>query len=145
MSTYHFQLRILAARRFAAASKILTAAVGVVLLAWLVFLLLISAWHLMDSPHGGHKVWSASVILAMAAIYVTRELLRLAGLGVRPLSGLSRNGDGSSPGTSPLTGAHCPVPIRPAPHLVRSAAKRLPLEKRKRIIAISREDRFISD
>jgi hypothetical protein len=143
MSTYQFHARMLTLRRlyFTAANKILIAAAGVVLLSWLVFSLLLSTWHLADSSQGGHKLWSASsvVILSIAAIYVTRELLRLAGIGARLPVSSGPNHGGPSPG-APLTGAPCPVPVRPTPHLTRSAAARLPLQERQPLDAISRED-----
>jgi hypothetical protein len=143
MFTYQFHARMLTLRRLylTAASKILIGAVGVVLLSWLVFSLLLSTWHLTDPSLGGHLLWNASsvVILSLAAIYVTRELLRLADIGVRPLSRSGPNYGGLSPG-APLTGAPCPVPVRPTPHLTRSAAERLPLQKRQSLDAISRED-----
>lgn len=142
MSTYQFHTRMLAFRRlyFTAANKILIAAAGVVLLSWLVFSLLLSVWHLADPSQAGHKIWSAGsvVVLALAQICVTNELLRLTLYGARPLSWTNRNGGGSAPG-APLAGAPSPVPVRPTPHLVRSVAERLPLEKRKLIDAISRD------
>lgn len=142
MPTYQSSARVPALRRFCltAANKILIAAAGVVFLSWFVFLLLLSVWHLTDPSQGGNKLWSAGsvVIFAAAAIYVTHELLRLTLSGARPLLQSGRNGGGSSPGAL-LSGAPCPVPVRPTPHLVRSAAKRLPFEKRKPVDAISRD------
>ena len=129
MSTYRFHFRMLTIRRlYPKTSKALLVASGGALLSWLVFSVLLSAWSLVDSSNYSHRLWYASsvLILAGATGYVSRELLRLAGLF----------GRGSSPG-APLTGAPCPVPVRPAPHLVRSAAERLPLERRERIDTIS--------
>lgn len=119
------------------------AAAGVVVLTWLVFSILLSTWHLTNASQDGLQVCYAGsiLVLTVAAIYVTRELLRLAGVGVRPLSRSVGTRGGSPPGALPLTGAPCPVPIRPTPHLTRSAAERLPVETQNRVDAISGDGR----
>lgn len=134
MLTCRFHSRGLTFRRFypQTGKSLLAAAAGVVLLSWFVFSILISSWGLVDSSNSSHRLWYAGsvLILAASAGYVSREILRRSGL-------LSSYRGGSSP-ASPLTGAPCPVPICPTPHLVRSAAKRLPLQRRPPIDATSR-------
>ncbi len=59
---------------------------------------------------------SSTVLLGAVALLVTWALLR--------------NGqNGLPPQMPPLAGALRPVPIRPSPHLVRSAAEPLPCER----------------
>ena len=100
----------------------LPAVFQILLLPGFVFCGLTSVWLLSNSSDLVQALWygSSSTLLFGVAGLMTYELMGRALF--RP---------GGSSGMPPMAGAPCPVPIRPTPHLVRSAAEPLPSEKRK--------------
>jgi len=106
----------------------LHAVVGVPLLSWFVFSALLSGWSLSTSSKPGQAVWyiTSTVLILGAAVIVLWALLVRPISGAGPASSSVHGGKGSPPPTPPLAGAMRPVPIRPSPRLVRSAAEPLP-------------------
>lgn len=101
---------------------ILPAVLQILFLPAFVFCGLLSLWSLSNSSGSVQAVWygCSSTLLFGVAGFMVYELMARA-VSRRP---------GSS-GMLPLAGAPCPVPIRPTPRLVRSAAEPLPSEKEK--------------
>jgi hypothetical protein len=139
MTTYRAGLLTMPPSQLKAGARLLQAAVGVILLSWLIFSALVSTLDLMDSSKAGYAFWHiASIVLLLAvAVFVIRGLLHPAWTGTPLIASSIRRGPDSPPGRAPMAGAPCPVPIHPTPHLISSAAKRLPFEKSKNIDAIS--------
>src|SRR5215469_15958093 len=126
MSTYY--ISPVAPQVPANRTALLRGAVAVPLLSWFVFCALLSAWSLSNSFRLGQEVWytSSTVLLIGVVVFVVWALLTLPTSGAGPASSSVRGGKGPPSQPPPLEGAPCPVPIRPAPPLVRSAAEPLP-------------------
>ena len=98
--------------------QLLRAVIAVPLLSWLIFSALISGWLLSTSFGFAPALWygSSTALLSAIVVFVTWVLL---------VSGRK----GQPPPMPPLAGALRPIPIRPTPRLVRSAAELLPCER----------------
>jgi len=130
MSTYH--IRPPTPPRFRGnRTSLLRVAVAMPVPSWFVFFALLSARSLSNSFTLGQAVWytCATVLLLGVGVFVVWALLVLPTSG--PASWPIRAGKGPPPQTPPLTGAPRPVPIRPTPRFVRSAAEPLPCEREK--------------
>src|ERR1044071_2630438 len=113
------------------ARLLLRVMVGLPLLSWFVFSAMLSIWSSSTSSSFATMLWNAgsAVLFLGAAVFLTWVLLAQILSGAGPASGSAHGGRGSPPPAPPLTGAPCPVPIRPRPHLVRSAAEPLPCDR----------------
>src|ERR1051325_1031013 len=130
MSTYYLRLPVPPGSAYIA-RLLLRVLVGVPLLSWFVFSAMLSIWSLSISSSFGTMFWNAgsAVLFLGAAVFLTWVLLAQILSGAGPASGSAHGGKGSPPTAPPLTGAPCPVPIRPSPRLVRSAAEPLPCDR----------------
>jgi hypothetical protein len=111
------------------AACIVRISLGLVLLSWLSFCGLLGAWASFSS-----RSLAGAAAFGGSAIF----LFVLAGCVVRmfvwpPVRIPPSPGNGSPPGIPPekppLAGAPVPVPVRPVPRLVRSAAEPLPIAR----------------
>lgn len=94
----------------------------ILLLPAFVFCGLTSLWSFSNSSGPVQKLWygcSSWLLFGVAGFMVYELMARV----------VSRRGGPS--GMLPLAGAACPVPIRPTPRLVRSAAEPLPSENKR--------------
>ena|ERR1041384_1059067 len=112
---------------------LLHAVVGIPLLSWFGFSALLSGWLLTTSSKAGPVLWygSSTVLFFGLAVFVIWVLLALPSSGGETGLWSLSEGKGPPPETPPIAGAPRPVPVRPTPRLLRSAAEPLPLDREK--------------